>query len=57
MHQRMGPGSRKRRAYSRVFLARLLVTLKSCQRTLEELVDAIGLLDEWVANDHDALLA
>jgi hypothetical protein len=57
LHQKMRPGSRKRRAYSRVFLARLLVTLESCRQSLEELVDAIGPLDEWVAKDHDALLA
>lgn len=57
VHERMRPNSRKRRAYSRVFLARLLMMLKSCQRSLEELIDGIGPLDEWVANDHDALLA
>jgi hypothetical protein len=53
----MRPGSRKRRAYSRLFLARLLLTLEGCRTTIAELVDAIGPLDQWVSNDHDALLA
>ena len=53
----MRPGSRKRRAYSRLFLARLLLTLEDCQITMAELVDAIEPLDQWVVRDHDALLA
>jgi len=57
VHERLRPGSRKRRAYSRLFLARLLLTLEDCRTTMAELVDAIGPLDQWVANDHDALLA
>jgi hypothetical protein len=57
VHERMRPGSRKRRAYSRLFLARLLLTLESCGTTIAELVDAIAAPDQWVANDHDALLA
>ena len=57
VHQRLRPGSRKRRAYSRLFLARLLLTLEDCRTTIAELVDAIGPLDQWVASDHDALLA
>jgi hypothetical protein len=57
VHERMRPGSRKRRAYSRLFLARLLLTLEDCRTTMAELVDAIGPLDQWVASDHDALLA
>jgi len=57
LHERMRPNNRKRRAYSRVFLARLLLTLEHCQATIAELIAAIGPLDEWVANDHDALLA
>jgi len=57
LHERMRPNNRKRRAYSRVFLARLLLTLEHCQATVAELITAIGPLDEWVANDHDALLA
>jgi hypothetical protein len=41
----------------RLFLARLLLTLEDCRTTMAELVDAIGPLDQWVATDHDALLA
>ncbi len=57
VHERMRPGSRKRRAYSRLFLARLLLTLEDCRTTIAELVDAIGPLDQWISTDHDALLA
>jgi hypothetical protein len=57
LHERMRPNNRQRRAYSRVFLARLLLTLEHCQATVAELIAAIGPLDEWVARDHDALLA
>ncbi|WP_462321323.1 hypothetical protein [Halochromatium sp.] len=56
-HERMRPGSGKRRAYSRLFLARLLLTLENCRSTLDELINAIGPIDQWVASDHDALLA
>ena len=42
---------------SRLFLARLLLTLEDCRTTMAELVHAIGPLDQWVASDHDALLA
>ena len=57
VHQRLRPGSRKRRAYSRLFLARLLLTLEDCRATIAALLDVIGPLDQWVACDHDALLA
>jgi hypothetical protein len=56
-HTRMRPGSQKRRAYSRVFLARLLLTLDDGKTAAAELSDAIGPFDQWVASDHDALLA
>jgi len=56
LDQRLRPNNRKRRAYSRVFLARLLLTLAHCRESAAALVDAIGPLDQWVANDHDALL-
>ncbi len=57
LHERLRPGSRRRRAYSRLFLARLLLTLEDCRPSIAELVDAIGPPDQWVASDHDALLA
>jgi len=57
VHERLRPGSRKRRAYSRLFLARLLLTLEDCRTTVAELLKAIESPDQWVASDHDALLA
>jgi hypothetical protein len=33
LEKRMRPGSEKRRAYSRLFLARLILTLDSCRTT------------------------
>jgi hypothetical protein len=56
LHQRLRPGSRKRRAYSRLFLARLLLVLDSYRHLLEELFAAVGDASEWVETDHDALL-
>jgi hypothetical protein len=56
LHERLRPGTRKRRAYSRLFLARLLLTLEDCRTSIAELVDAIGSPGQWVASDHDALL-
>jgi hypothetical protein len=38
-------------------LARLLLTLEDCRASIVELVDAIGPPGQWVASDHDALLA
>ncbi|MEA3277207.1 MAG: hypothetical protein U9Q81_18355 [Pseudomonadota bacterium] len=57
LERRMHPGSGKRRAYSRLFLARLLLALESCRDVLDELVSSIEPPDQWVASDHDALLA
>ena len=57
LHERLRPGSRKRRAYSRLFLARLLLTVEQCKVAAADLADAIGPLDQWVASDHAALLA
>ena len=51
------PGNGKRRVYSRLFLARLLLVLESCRLHLDDLILALGPLDQWVATDHDALLA
>lgn len=55
LHQQMRPGSAKRHAYSRVFLARLIVTLDSCRCMLDELIVADWQVQQWVARDHNAL--
>ena len=57
VHERLRPASRKRRASSRLLLARQRLTLEDCRTTMAELFDAIGPLDQWVASDHAALLA
>lgn len=57
LHELLRPGSRTRRAYSRLFLARLLLTVEQCRAAAAVLADAIGPLDQWVANDHATLLA
>lgn len=53
----MRPGSQKRSADSRVFLDRLLLTLDDGKTVATELADSTGPFNQWVANDHDALLA
>ena len=50
------PGNGKRRVYSRLFLARLLVVLDSCREVLTELIGIIGPPDQWVADAHDVCL-
>ena len=55
LDQRLRPGSRKRNAYSRLFLARLLLTLESCRDLIEELVAAVVQVDQWVSRHHGAL--
>jgi hypothetical protein len=57
LEQRMRPGSRKRRAYSRLFLARLILTLNSCRDWLNEVIASVGAADQWVASNHAALFA
>lgn len=57
LHERLRPGSRKRRAYSGLFLAPLLLTLEGCRTTLAKLMDAIESPNQWVSSHHDALLA
>jgi hypothetical protein len=54
---RLRPCSGKRRAYSRLFLARLLLTVEHCKAAALGLADAIGPLDQWVSSDCAALLA
>lgn len=55
LHQSLYPSQRKRRVYSRLFLARLLLVLGRYRRELDCLVEAITDVDQWVARDHDAL--
>jgi hypothetical protein len=57
VHRRLHPGNGRRRVYSRIFLARLLLVLNSTRDVLDELLKAIAPPDRWVASDHDALLA
>lgn len=55
LHQRLRPGSRQRNAYSRLFLARLLLTLQTYRDLIEELVAAVVSVDQWVSSQHAAL--
>ena len=57
LEQRMRPGSLKRRAYSRLFLARLILTLDSCPTSLVEIIASVEPADQWAADHHDALFA
>ncbi|QVL48994.1 MAG: hypothetical protein KFB96_00135 [Thiocapsa sp.] len=57
VHRRLHPGNGKRRVYSRIFLARLLLLLDSTRDVLDELFATIAPPDQWVASDHDGLLA
>jgi hypothetical protein len=54
--KRMRPGSSKHRAYSRLFLARLILTIDSWRPALEEILAAVGDVELWVASHHDALV-
>ncbi len=56
LHEQLHPSNRKRRVYSKLFLARLLLVLERCHRELDHLAEAITDVDQWVARDHDALL-
>jgi hypothetical protein len=53
----MRPGRSTRPADSRVYRARLLLTLDDGWAVAAELAEAIGSCDQWVANAHDTLLA
>lgn len=57
LEKRMRPGSRKRPAYSRLILARLILTLESCRGSLIEVIASVGAINQWVASRHDALFA
>jgi len=56
LHEWLRPNSGKCRAHSRVFLARLLLSLEHCKTAAAGLVTAIGPLKQWVTGDHDPLL-
>jgi hypothetical protein len=49
LHRRLHPGNGKRRVYSRVFLARLLLVLESSREMLAEALATLGPPDQWVA--------
>jgi len=57
LHHQLHPSNRKRRVYSKLFLARLLLALERCHGELDRLIDLISDASQWIANDHDALLA
>jgi hypothetical protein len=57
LDRRLHPGTRKRRVYSRLFLARLLLVFDSARDVLDELLTTLAPPDRWIASDHDALLA
>jgi hypothetical protein len=57
IHRRIHPGNGKRRVYSRVLLARLLLVRDSARDVLDVLLAALAPPDQWVAGEHDALLA
>jgi hypothetical protein len=56
LHQRLHPSNGKRRVYSKLFLARLLLVIERCHCELDQLTESITCIDRWVASDHDALL-
>ena len=57
LHRQLHPGNGKRRAYSRLFLARLLIVLRDYRDVLKDLFQRVGPPDQWVASDHAAALA
>jgi hypothetical protein len=54
--QRMRPGPPKHRAYSRLFLARLLLTIESWRPMLDDILAAVGDAELWVMSHQDALV-
>lgn len=56
LHEQLHLNNRKRRVYSKLFLARLLLVLERCHHELKHLVEAISDVHQWVAKNHDALL-
>lgn len=54
LHRHLHPGNGKRRVYSRLFLARLLIVLRDYPDALEDLLRTAWAPDQWVASDHAA---
>ena len=57
LHRHLHPGNGKRRVYSRLFLARLLMVLHDYGDVLGALLKSVMSPDQWVADDHAAALA
>lgn len=57
LDRHLRPGSRKRRPYSRPFLARLLLTLEDYRPLLDGLADALTNIGQWAADQHNRLFA
>lgn len=55
LERELHPGNGKRRAYSKVFLARLLLVLAQYRDILDQVSRAISDIEQWVATDHNAL--
>jgi len=55
-HQHLHPSNGKRRVYSKLFLARLLLVLEQCRDEIDALLRACMNIPQWAADDHDALL-
>jgi hypothetical protein len=56
LHKKLYPTNRKRRVYSKLFLGRLLLTLKRCRDDLDRLVQSISNVEQWISASHDSLL-
>lgn len=56
LHRRLHPGNGKRRVYSTLFHGRLLLVLPHFQSELNALLSDIVDADQWVAQEHHALL-
>lgn len=56
LHRQLRPNNCKHRAYSKLFLARLLLILERCQHHLDLLPQSFIDIDLWISQDHDSLL-
>jgi hypothetical protein len=57
LHHQLYPSNRKRRIYSKLFLARLLLVLDRCRNELDRLTESITDVGRWIKSDHDTMLA